>query len=467
MKLIANNIHKNIKGKTILNDISLEMETGNIYGFWGRNGSGKTMLFRALSGLMKIDSGNIYWNDKELHKDFAVLPSQGIVLEHAGLYPNKTGAENLLYLAQLKGVIGKREVEEAIQRVGLDPADKRVFGKYSMGMKQRLVIAQAIMEKPDVIMLDEPTIGLDEAKTVGDCTCGSASMLLEVKKHLSSGKVGHFYGQENNASTYNLARMNMLMHDIEYQRFDIYKGDTLKNDCYGDVKMTVQVCNPPYSLKWSADKSFEEDPRYSGAGKLAPKSHADFAFLEHMIYHMDPDDGRIAVLLPHGVLFRGGAEEVIRKYIVKDLNKLDAVIGLPANLFHGTSIPVCLLVLKSKRNGNSGNILFIDASKEFTSGKNQNTLEDKHIEKIVNAYKERKDIDKFCHVALMEEIEENGYNMNIPRYVDTFEPEPEIDLNEVAAEIRKLQAEIKDIDAQLKPYFDELGLDFPFGEEGK
>ena len=163
MKLIANNIHKNIKGKTILNDISLEMETGNIYGFWGRNGSGKTMLFRALSGLMKIDSGNIYWNDKELHKDFAVLPSQGIVLEHAGLYPNKTGVENLLYLAQLKGVIGKREVEEAIQRVGLDPADKRVFGKYSMGMKQRLVIAQAIMEKPDVIMLDEPTNGLDEA----------------------------------------------------------------------------------------------------------------------------------------------------------------------------------------------------------------------------------------------------------------------------------------------------------------
>ena len=163
MKLIANNIHKKIKGKTILNDISLEMETGNIYGFWGRNGSGKTMLFRALSGLMKIDSGNIYWNDKELHKDFAVLPSQGIVLEHAGLYPNKTGAENLLYLAQLKGVIGKREVEEAIQRVGLDPADKRVFGKYSMGMKQRLVIAQAIMEKPDVIMLDEPTNGLDEA----------------------------------------------------------------------------------------------------------------------------------------------------------------------------------------------------------------------------------------------------------------------------------------------------------------
>ncbi len=309
------------------------------------------------------------------------------------------------------------------------------------------------------------TVGLDEAKTVGDCTCGSASM--EVKKHLTSGKVGHFYGQENNASTYNLARMNMLMHDIEYQRFDIYKGDTLKNDCYGEVKMTVQVCNPPYSLKWSADKSFEDDPRYSGAGKLAPKSHADFAFLEHMIYHMDPDDGRIAVLLPHGVLFRGGAEEAIRKYIVRDLNRLDAVIGLPANLFHGTSIPVCLLVLKSKRNGNAGNVLFIDASKEYKPGKNQNTLEDVHINKIVEAYKGRKDIDKFCHVAEMSEIEENGYNMNIPRYVDTFEPEEEIDLNEVAGEIRKLQAEIREIDAQLKPYFDELGLDFPFEVEGR
>lgn len=309
------------------------------------------------------------------------------------------------------------------------------------------------------------SFGLDEAKTVGDCTCGSASMLLEVQKHLTTGRVGHFYGQENNASTYNLARMNMLMHGVEYQKFDIYKGDTLKDDKYGDVKMTVQVCNPPYSLKWSADKSFEDDPRYSGAGKLAPKSHADFAFLEHMIYHMDEDDGRIAVLLPHGVLFRGSAEEQIRKYIIRDLNRLDAVIGLPANLFHGTSIPVCLLVLKSKRNGNSGNILFIDASKEFSSGKKQNTLEDKHIERILNAYAERKDIDKFAHVATMEEIEENGYNLNIPRYVDTFEPEPEIDLDEVADQIIALRKEMKEVDAQLKPYFDELGLKFPFGEE--
>ncbi len=267
---------------------------------------------------------------------------------------------------------------------------------------------------PSQLCAELSTMGLDEAKTVGDCTCGSASMLLEVQKHLSSHRVGHFYGQENVATTYNLARMNMIMHGIDWQNFDIYKGDTLKDDKYGDVKMTVQVCNPPYSLKWTADKKYEDDPRYSGPGKLAPKSHADFAFLEHMIYHMDPDDGRIAVLLPHGVLFRGGAEETIRKYIVQDLNRLDAVIGLPANLFHGTGIPVAVLVLRAKRNGNGGNILFIDASKEFKSGKNQNTLEDEHIEKIVDAYKNRADIDKFAHVADMAEIEENDFNLNIP-----------------------------------------------------
>ena len=252
------------------------------------------------------------------------------------------------------------------------------------------------------------------------------------------------------------------MHGVDYHNFDIYKGDTLTYDYYEDEKMTVQVCNPPYSLKWSADPAYEDDPRYSGAGKLAPKSHADYAFLEHMIYHMDPDDGRIAVLLPHGVLFRGAAEEQIRKYIVRDLNKLDVVIGLPANLFHGTSIPVCLLVLKSKRNGNSDNILFIDASKEFKPGKNMNTLEEEHLNKIIEAYKERKDIDKFCHVATMEEIETNDYNLNIPRYVDTSEKEEAIDLVAKAQDIENLNAEITAAESELKKYFDELGLKFPF-----
>ena len=185
-----------------------------------------------------------------------------------------------------------------------------------------------------------------------------------------------------------------------------------------------------------------------------------------MVHHMD-EDGRAVVLLPHGVLFRGAAEETIRKYLIEKLNVLDAVIGLPANLFFGTGIPVCVLVLKRERNGNSDNILFIDASRDYEPGKNQNVLRETDIDKIVATYEAREDVDKYAHVATMAEIAENGFNLNIPRYVDTFEPEPEIDLNEVAAEIRKLQSEIGDIDAQLKPFFDELGLDFPFSTEGK
>ena len=196
----------------------------------------------------------------------------------------------------------------------------------------------------------------------------------------------------------------------------------------------------------------------SGAGKLAPKGQADLAFVEHMIYHMDEDDGRVAVLLPHGVLFRGGAEETIRKYIIKDLNRLDAVIGLPANLFHGTGIPVCVLVLKSKRNGNAGNILFIDASKEFKAGKNQNVLEQKNIDKIVETYEKRVDVDKFAHVAKMSEIAENGYNLNIPRYVDTFEEEEPVDLNEVKSHIQKLDAARKVMIEKANSMLKELGL---------
>ena len=299
------------------------------------------------------------------------------------------------------------------------------------------------------------TLGLDEAKTVGDCTCGSGSMLLETQKHLTKQKVGHFYGQENNPTTYNLARMNMLMHGVDYQNFDIYKGDTLVNDMYGDdLKLTVQVCNPPYSLKWSADSKYLDDPRYSGVGKLAPKSHADMAFLQHMVYHMDETDGRVAVLLPHGVLFRGGAEEEIRQYLIKDLNRLDAVIGLPANLFHGAAIPVVVLVLKSKRNGNSGNILFIDASKGYVQGKNQNELSDDNIQKIVETYENRVDVDGYAHVATIDEIIDNDWNLNIPRYVDTSEREEEIDIASVKAELadiaKKKQHAIEKVNSIMK-----------------
>lgn len=311
---------------------------------------------------------------------------------------------------------------------------------------------------PSTLCATLATIGLDEAKTVGDCTCGSASMLLDVKKHLTTGRVGHFYGQENNPTTYNLARMNMLMHGVDYQNFSIRKGDTLLNDTYDEEKMTVQVCNPPYSLKWDSPSTLLDDPRFSGVGKLAPKSAADLAFVEHMIYHMDETDGRVAVLLPLGVLFRGGAEEDIRKYIIKDLNRLDAVIGLPANLFHGAAIPVCILVLKSNRNGNSNNILFIDASKEFKSGRNQNELTSENIEKIISTYIKRVDVEKYAHVASLDEIIENDYNLNIPRYVNSIEEEEEVDISDTKAKLIDIEKRKKIILDSINKTLDILGL---------
>ena len=316
---------------------------------------------------------------------------------------------------------------------------------------------------PSKLCVELSTYGLKEAKNIADCTCGSASMLLEAKKHLPDG-FGHIYGQEKNSTTYNLARMNMIMHNVPWDKFDLYNCDTLTNDCYkdkngNDIKMTVQVCNPPYSLKWSSDKSFDDDPRYSGAGKLAPKAHADFAFLEHMMYHMDDEDGRVAVLLPAGVLFRGGAEDKIRKYIVKTMNRVDAVVMLPGNLFHGTSIPVCLMVLKSNRGENSGNILFIDASKEFEAGKKQNVLTDENIEKIVAAYGERKDIPGFAKVASMEEIEENGYNLNIPRYVnDADEEEEPMSAEEVVKKLGELKTDEAAAEEKIMGVMKELGV---------
>ncbi len=298
------------------------------------------------------------------------------------------------------------------------------------------------------------TLGYHNIPSVFDCACGSAGLLLQVGKY---SRVGQYFGQELTSTTYNLARMNMLLHGIPYQNFEIRNCDTLENPHFEDRLFTVQVANPPYSTSWSANPKFLDDDRFSSYGKLAPKGTADFAFVQHMIHHM-ADDGRVVVLLPHGVLFRGNAEEAIRKYLVKDLNYLDAVIGLPSNCFQGTSIPVCCLVFKRERNGNSGNVCFIDASKYYTSGKNQNAMSEDDIERIIQAYGERKEIEKFCHIAPLAEIEENDYNLNIPRYVDTFEPEEEVDLQAVKKSIRGHKEEIAKLETELHSIFDELGV---------
>lgn len=270
------------------------------------------------------------------------------------------------------------------------------------------------------------TVGLTKVLNVADCACGSGSLLLQVGEYVDVSK---YYGQELTSSTYNLARMNMILHGIDYKNFSIINVDTLEDDStFADEKYTIQVANPPYSTNWSADPKFMEDDRFSPYGKLAPSSKADFAFVQHMVYHMANGDSRIAVLLPHGVLFRGSSEETIRQYLIKDLNVIDAIIGLPANCFQGTSISVCCLILRKERNGNNDNICFIDASNDFEAGKAMNYITDEHIEKIVNAYSNREEIPKYCHVAKIEEIIANDYNLNIARYVDTFEAQAPIDI---------------------------------------
>ncbi len=292
-----------------------------------------------------------------------------------------------------------------------------------------------------------------DLKNVYDPTCGSGSLLLRVSKE---AKVRKFYGQELTSTTYNLARMNMLLHDVNYKNFDIRNNDTLEHPEHEGMKFEAIVANPPYSAKWSGDAKFLDDERFSAYGKLAPKSKADFAFIQHMIHHLD-DNGTMAVVLPHGVLFRGASEGAIRKYLIEERNVLDAVIGLPANIFYGTSIPTVILVFKKCRE-HGDNILFIDASNEFEKGKNQNNLTNEQVEKIVKTYEDRETIDKYSYVASMEEIKENDYNLNIPRYVDTFEEEEPIDIEAVAKRIECIDKEIADIDSELAVYLKELGL---------
>ena len=296
--------------------------------------------------------------------------------------------------------------------------------------------------------------GLTDVKEACDPTCGSGSLLLRLQNYAN---VRMFYGQELTAQTYNLARMNMILRGVPYRNFQIFNGDTLVNDNFEGHKFRVQVANPPYSAKLANPTAMADDPRYNEYGKLAPASKADFAFVQHMVYHMD-DDGRIAVLLPHGVLFRGGAEETIRRYMIEKLNVIDAIIGLPANLFFGTGIPVCVLVLRKDRNANSDNILFIDASKDFEPGKNQNQLKEEHINRIVETYTNRAEIDGYSHRATFSEIIENDWNLNIPRYVDSSEKEAEIDIHGVMVEIADLRKQSEELEIRMKAYLKELGL---------
>ena len=303
------------------------------------------------------------------------------------------------------------------------------------------------------ILAEIVTTGKTRLKNVYDPTCGSGSLLLRTAK---SGKADCIFGQEKNPTTFNLARMNMLLHGVKYNDFDIQNGDTLEADAFGDQQFDAVVANPPFSADWSAAAKFNNDDRFSKAGVLAPKSKADYAFILHMIYHLN-DGGTMACVAPHGVLFRGAAEGKIRQYLIEKRNYIDAIIGLPANIFYGTSIPTCIIVIKKCREEND-NILFIDASKEFEKVKTQNKLRLEHIKKIIDTYRERKEIEKYSHLATMQEIIDNDYNLNIPRYVDTFEEEEPIDIKAVMAEIKELESKRAELDKEIEVYLRELGI---------
>jgi type I restriction enzyme M protein len=315
-----------------------------------------------------------------------------------------------------------------------------------------------------IVTLDsqEPATGKKKKLScVLDFACGSGSLLLNVRHQMGAHGIGMIYGQEKNITTYNLARMNMLLHGVKDSEFEIHHGDSLANDWdmlsemnpAKKVKCDAVVANPPFSYRWEPNETLGEDFRFKSHG-LAPKSAADFAFLLHG-FHFLGDAGTMAIVLPHGVLFRGGAESRIRTKLLKD-GHIDTVIGLPANLFFSTGIPVCILVLKKCKKPDD--VLFINASEYFEKGKRQNALRPEDIDKIVDTYQYRKEEERYARRVSMEEIEKNDYNLNISRYVSTARPEPEIDLAAVHAQLRDIEKRISESARTHNQYLKELGL---------
>jgi type I restriction enzyme M protein len=316
-----------------------------------------------------------------------------------------------------------------------------------------------------IVTLDsqDPTTGLKKKlEKVLDFACGSGSLLLNVRKQLGKNGIGKIYGQEKNITTYNLARMNMLLHSVKDNEFEIYHGDTLTNDWdilseenpSKKIHFDAVVANPPFSYRWEPKEETEKDFRFKNYG-VAPKSAADFAFLLHGFHYL-AKEGTMAIVLPHGVLFRGGTEAKIRTKLLQDGN-IDTVIGLPPNLFFSTGIPVCILVLKKCKKNDD--ILFINASEHFEKKKNQNSLSDEHIKKIVSTYQYRKEEERYSKRVSMEEIEKNDFNLNISRYISTATPEENIDLKNVNNKLNKLEEQIKEAENKHNSFLKELGLD--------
>ena len=406
-----------------------------------------------------------YIEEKSFNSTF-----QGLFSE-INLHSEKLGKKPTDRNAKLCNIIQK--IAEGISQFSTDTdilgdAYEYLIGQFAAGSGKKAgefytpqPISQILSE---IVTLDsqEPATGKKKKiKQVLDFACGSGSLLLNVRKQLGPHGIGKIYGQEKNITTYNLARMNMLLHGVKDTEFEIHHGDTLLNDwdMLNDMnpakklKCDAIVANPPFSYRWEPTESLGDDFRFKSYG-LAPKSAADLAFLLHG-FHFLSDEGTMAIILPHGVLFRGGAENRIRTKLIKD-GHIDTVIGLPANLFFSTGIPVCVLVLKKCKKYDD--VLFINGSEHYEKGKRQNRLLPEHIEKIVETYQHRREEDRYSRCVSLEEIEKNDFNLNISRYVSTAKPEEKVDLAAINTSLLNIEKRVVDSTATHNQFLKELGL---------
>ena len=421
--------------------------------------------------LTTIEKGFKHIEEESFESSLKGLFSE-INLNSEKLGKGYTERNNLL--CKVVRTIANGLAELSAEHDDLGDAYEYLIGQFAAGSGQKAgefytpQMVSSILSKIVTLDCQDPKSGKkSKIDKVLDFACGSGSLLLNVRKEMGDKGIGKIYGQEKNITTYNLARMNMLLHGVKDTEFEIHHGDTLVNDWSilseenPAKKLTFDaiVANPPFSLRWDPKEETAKDFRFNGFG-VAPKSAADFAFLLHGLHFLS-DSGTMAIILPHGVLFRGGKEEVIRKELIKK-DYIDAIIGLPANLFYSTGIPVCIIVLKKCRKNDK--ILFINASSEehYEKGKRQNYLrkDEKHddVKDIIDAYKSRATISRYAREVSLSEIKENGYNLNITRYVNLSKDEEAVDLSDIQKKLTDIEKEIIAARNEHNEFLKELGL---------
>lgn len=424
-------------------------------------------LARTQSGelLLTLSDGFKYIENESFQSTFSGLFSEiNLYSEKLG----KTQTDKNKKLCSIIAEVAKGLAEFPTETDALGDAYEYLIGQFAAGSGKKAGEFYTPQQVSDIlsaiVTLDsqEPATGKkDHLASVLDFACGSGSLLLNVRKRMGPHGIGKIYGQESNITTYNLARMNMLLHGVKDTEFEIFHGDTLANDW--DILRELNpakkpsfdaiVANPPFSLRWEPTDAMGDDVRFKNYG-LAPKSAADFAFLLHGFHYLK-DEGVMAIILPHGVLFRGGAEQRIRTKLLKD-GHIDTVIGLPANLFYSTGIPVCILILKKCKKPDD--VLFINAAEHFAKGKRQNQLTEKHIDEIVETYQFRKEEDRFSKRVSMERIAEEGYNLNISRYISTAVGEEEVDLAANHVELVEIERLVREATLKHNGFLKDLGL---------